>query len=68
MAESLRGGGIASDSQKQIYLPDTTVAVADEAITVQVLKLHDTLEAYDDIQNVYFNFDIPEETLAQLSA
>ena len=34
----------------------------------KVLKLMDALENQDDVQNLYSNFDIPEEVLAQLEA
>ncbi|MBM4076238.1 MAG: YebC/PmpR family DNA-binding transcriptional regulator, partial [Planctomycetes bacterium] len=33
-----------------------------------VLKLMDTLEDHDDIQNVYANFNIPDEIMAQIAA
>jgi transcriptional/translational regulatory protein YebC/TACO1 len=32
----------------------------------QVLSLVDALEDNDDVQNVYANFDIPEEVLAEV--
>jgi YebC/PmpR family DNA-binding regulatory protein len=32
----------------------------------QLLKLMDELEEHDDVQNVYANFDIPEEVLAEV--
>ena len=68
MAEALRAGGIVSDAQKHTYLADNTVAVTDEHTAAQVLRLYEALDDYDDTQNVYSNFDIPEETLARLSA
>jgi transcriptional/translational regulatory protein YebC/TACO1 len=32
----------------------------------QVLRLIEALEDLDDVQNVYANFDIPEEVMAAL--
>jgi YebC/PmpR family DNA-binding regulatory protein len=67
VAAALKAGGIAVDSQKLTYLSDSSASVADEAIAAQVLRLHEALEDYDDTQNVYSNFDIPDEVLARLS-
>ena len=47
--------------------PSVTVALDEEKATA-ILKLIDLLEASDDVQNVYANFDIPEDVLAKLSA
>ncbi len=50
------------------YLPQNTVQI-DEAKTARaVLRLLEQIEDQDDVQNVYANFDIPEEILAALSA
>lgn len=68
VAEALKNGGIATDTQKHTYLPDSTVAVADEVVAAQVLRLHEALDANDDTLNVYSNFDISEDILARLSA
>lgn len=68
VAEALRAGGVAADLPKHTYLPDNIVAVADEATAAQVLKLYEALDGYDDTQNVYSNFDIPEDILARLDS
>ena len=49
------------------WRPSVTVAL-DEEKAVAILKLIDLLEDSDDVQNVYANFDIPEDVLAKLSA
>ena len=68
VADALKQGGIASETQKQTYLPDSTVLVDHEGIAAQVLKLYEALDANDDTLNVYSNFDISEGILARLSA
>lgn len=68
VAAALRAGGIVPESQKLTFLPDSTVAVTDEPTAAQVLRLYETLDEHDDIQNVYSNFDISEEILARLEA
>ena len=43
--------------------PKTTVEVADEGAAKKILRLMDQLEENDDVQDVYANFDIPEQVL-----
>ena len=68
VAEALKHEGVTIDGQKFTFIPDTTVQVTDEAAALQVLRLCDSLEDDDDVQNVYSNLDIPEELLAKLPA
>jgi YebC/PmpR family DNA-binding regulatory protein len=68
VAEALKHAGVTTDGQKFTFIPDTTVPVADEAVALQVLRLCDSLEDDDDVQNVYSNLDISEEVLARLPA
>ena len=50
------------DSAELTLMPKTTV-VLDEADARRTLRLVDALEENDDVQEVYANFDIPEEIL-----
>jgi YebC/PmpR family DNA-binding regulatory protein len=68
VAEALKRAKVTTDGQKFTFIPDTTVAVADENMARQVLRLCDALEDDDDVQNVYSNLDIPDEMLARLPA
>ena len=45
-----------------IMVPTNTITLTGDAIP-SVLKLVDILEEHDDVQNVYGNFDIPDEEL-----
>ena len=56
-----------AESVKAVWKPQTTTAV-DEERAASLMKLIDTLEDDDDVQNVYANFDVDEETLAKLTA
>ncbi len=49
------------------WRPNLTVAL-DEDKAKSVLKLLDVLEDDDDVQNVYANFEIPEDVMQKLSA
>ncbi|MEO7168610.1 MAG: YebC/PmpR family DNA-binding transcriptional regulator, partial [Chthoniobacterales bacterium] len=68
VAEALKHASVTIDGQKFTFIPDTTVHVVDEAAALQILRLCDSLEDDDDVQNVYSNLDIPEELLATLPA
>ena len=68
VAEALKKAGVSTDGQRFTFIPDTTVAVRDETVARQVLRLCDALEEDDDVQNVYSNLDIPDELLAKLPA
>jgi YebC/PmpR family DNA-binding regulatory protein len=49
-----------------IMLPQTTVEISDEAMAAKIMKLVDILEDYDDVQNLYSNFSIPDEIMEKL--
>ena len=68
VAEALKHASVTTDGQKFTFIPDTTVPVTDEAAALQVLRLCESLEEDDDVQNVYSNLDIPDELLARLPA
>jgi YebC/PmpR family DNA-binding regulatory protein len=61
--EAIERAGFAIDSAELTMLPKTTVEVADEGDAKKVLRLMDQLEDNDDVQDVYANFDIPEQVL-----
>ena len=46
--------------------PQTTVRIEDPKTAQQLLRLVDALEDSDDVQNVYANFDIPDQILESL--
>ena len=50
-----------------LWKPQNTVPVDDEK-GEKLLKLIETLNEHDDVQNVYANFEIPEALLQKLSA
>ena len=51
------------DEDELTLVPKTTIEVADEAAAKKILRLIDQLEENDDVQDVYANFDIPEQVL-----
>ena len=51
----------------EISMVSQNTVKLDEQQAVQILKLMEKLEDNDDVQNVYANFDIPEEIMERLS-
>jgi YebC/PmpR family DNA-binding regulatory protein len=50
-----------------IWKPQNTIAVDDEA-GEKLVKLIDTLDDHDDVQNVYANFELSDALVAKMSA
>jgi YebC/PmpR family DNA-binding regulatory protein len=66
--EALDGAGFAVDSVELAMIPKTTVAVADESTARRIMNLVEGLEDTEDVQDVYANFDIPEEMLEAVAS
>jgi YebC/PmpR family DNA-binding regulatory protein len=56
---------IGYESAESSWLPSVSVELDDEAAR-KVLRLIDALEDCDDVQNVYANFDISDDVLAEV--
>jgi YebC/PmpR family DNA-binding regulatory protein len=66
LAEAFERAALAPLSKEITRLPTTTVEL-DADTARQVLKLLESLDDHDDVQNVSANFNIPEEVLAEAS-
>lgn len=60
---ALTDAGIPVESSEVTMLPVVNVPITDESEAKTVLRLIDTLEDSEDVQNVWANFDIPERVL-----
>ncbi|MGD0272233.1 MAG: YebC/PmpR family DNA-binding transcriptional regulator [Gaiellaceae bacterium] len=49
-------------------LPKTTVELMDESAARTVIRLVEALEELDDVQEVFANFDIPEQLLEAVAS
>ena len=65
--DALEGRFGPADSARLVWRPKTTSGI-DEETAATLLKLIDTLEDSDDVQNVYANFEVGEDVLERLSA
>jgi YebC/PmpR family DNA-binding regulatory protein len=64
---ALEGAGIDVESAELTQVPKSTVPV-DGGDAKKVLALIDTLEELDDVQEVFANFDISDEVLAEVAS
>ena len=60
---ALEDAGVPVASSESTMLPSVSVPVTDEASARAVLRLLEALDDCDDVQNVYANFDIDEDSL-----
>ena len=64
---SLQAAGIDYESAESSFVPSVTVGL-DEDGARKIFKLIDAIEDSDDVQNVYANFDVPDDVMALLDA
>ncbi len=65
--EALEGAGLTLLSAETGHVPQNTVQVENKDDARKILKLIDNLEDNDDVQNVYANYEMPDEWIAELS-
>ncbi|MGM0602347.1 MAG: YebC/PmpR family DNA-binding transcriptional regulator [Bacillota bacterium] len=65
--EALEEAGYEFESADLAMIPDNEVKL-DKVEAKKMLRLMDQLEDHDDIQEVYSNFDIPDDILAEIEA
>ena len=67
VSKALEGMLGQAETVKAIWRPQNSVPV-DQERAESLMKMTDSLEDDDDVQNVYTNMDIPEDVMAKLSA
>ncbi len=64
--KAIEDAGIKYESSEITMVPKNLIEVTDEGKAQKVLHLFEALEDNEDVQNVYANFDIPDEILEKL--
>jgi YebC/PmpR family DNA-binding regulatory protein len=64
---ALQAAGVDYDSAEAAFIPSMQVEL-DEKGATSVLRLYEALEDLDDVQNVFANFDIPDEVMEKVGA
>ncbi|HXY45825.1 MAG TPA: YebC/PmpR family DNA-binding transcriptional regulator [Acidimicrobiales bacterium] len=63
---ALETAAIPIESAELEMVPNTRVEIDNESTAKRILKLIEVLEDHDDVQNVWSNFDIPDEILESI--
>ena len=66
LQKALEAAKYVVESAEVSMIAKTPVEVSDVEGARKVMKLVDALEEHDDVQNVYSNFEISDETASQL--
>jgi YebC/PmpR family DNA-binding regulatory protein len=62
--DALEGFGAKVLSAELTLVPQNLIEVTDETEAKKILRLMDAIDDHDDVQNIYANFDISDEILA----
>ena len=66
LQKALEDAKYVVDNAEVSMIAKTPVEVSDPEAARKVLRLVDALEEHDDVQNVYSNFDIPDEVASKI--
>ena len=66
--EALEAAGLTVLSAESTMVSSTTIEVTDAEEAKKILRIMDALEDHDDVQDVYSNFDIPDDILHSVEA
>lgn len=66
LKEGLSKEGFKPDSAETVLSPISSAEVQDKDLAKQLLKLLDMLENHDDVQQVYANFEMSSDWMAEL--
>lgn len=61
--EELQNQGVTIESFEVTMLPSNSIDITDQDTAARIIKLMEALDDHDDVQNVYANFDMPDELL-----
>jgi len=67
LKEALKEKEIPTQVAEISMVPQNTVPVDDTNTAKKIISLMEDFEDHDDVQNVYANFDIPDEIIARVS-
>ncbi|HSV26422.1 MAG TPA: YebC/PmpR family DNA-binding transcriptional regulator [Sedimentisphaerales bacterium] len=66
LKKAIEGKNVPIETAELSMVPDVSVAVNNEDTARKILAMMEAFEEHDDVQNVYSNFDIPDEILAKI--
>ena len=66
--KALEDAGVPLEVAEVTMVPQTYIKLEGEKVAGQMLRLMEAIEDNDDVQNVYANFDIPDDVMNAVSA
>ncbi|MBS1485511.1 MAG: YebC/PmpR family DNA-binding transcriptional regulator [Opitutales bacterium] len=63
VSAALEKAGIVPDDSNLAWIPNTLVPITDAETAQKVLRLEETLDSLEDVQNVYTNYDIDDSLM-----
>lgn len=66
LKETLKEKQIPTQVAEISMIPQNTISVDDSDTAKKIITLMENFEDHDDVQNVYANFDIPDEVMSQI--
>jgi YebC/PmpR family DNA-binding regulatory protein len=67
LKEVLKEKQIPTQVAEISMVPQNTIQISDETAAKKLISLMEIFEDHDDVQNVYANFDIPDEIVSRIS-
>ncbi len=67
LKETLKEKGISTEVAEISMVSQNNVTIGDIEGARKIISLMESFEDHDDVQNVYANFDIPQEVMAKIS-
>lgn len=64
--DAMEKAGIPMESAEVTKLPKNEIRLEGQKEAAQMIRLMESLEDHDDVQNVYANFDIPDEIMEEI--
>ena len=68
LRDALEEHGVAFEDADLTMMPTSTVEITDAADAKAILRLIDALDDNDDVQDVFANFDMPDEVLQEAAS
>lgn len=66
LKEALEEKRIVIEAAEISMVPQNTIPISDAETAKKILNLIEDFEDHDDVQNIYANYDIPDEILSEL--
>jgi transcriptional/translational regulatory protein YebC/TACO1 len=67
LSDALTAAHIKTENGEITMIPDSYMPVTDKTQAAALVRFVNALEELDDVQNVYANFDIPDDIMEAVS-